>query len=56
MEIHAVNIIYDICIMSALMLIAKIIRTKIKIIYTVSTGCRIFRFVIRKTVFKCNSF
>ena len=32
MEIHAVNIIYDICIMSALMLIAKIIRTKIKII------------------------
>lgn len=31
MEIHAVNIIYDICIMSALMLIAKIIRTKIKI-------------------------
>ena len=32
MEIHAVNIIYDICIMSALMLIAKIISTKIKII------------------------
>ena len=32
MEIHAVNIIYDICVMSALMLIAKIIRTKIKII------------------------
>ena len=32
MEIHAVNIIYDICIMSVLMLIAKIIRTKVRII------------------------
>ncbi|WP_455558414.1 sodium/glutamate symporter [Agathobaculum hominis] len=32
MEIHAVNILYDFCIMSTLLLIAKIIRSKVKII------------------------
>ena len=60
MEIHAVNIIYDICIMSALMLIAKIIRTKIKIIQKLYIPSALVAgflgFVIRKTVFECNSF
>ena len=32
MEIHAVNILYDFCIMSTLLFIAKLIRSKVKII------------------------
>ena len=32
MEIHAINILYDFCIMSALLFVAKILRSKIKFI------------------------
>ena len=32
MEIHAINVLYDFCIMSALLFVAKILRSKIKFI------------------------
>ena len=32
MEIHAINILYDFCIISALLLVAKIIRSRVKFI------------------------
>lgn len=32
MGIHAINILYDFCIMSALLFVAKILRSKIKFI------------------------
>lgn len=30
MEIHAINVLYDFCIMSALLFVAKILRSKIR--------------------------
>ena len=32
MEIHAVNILYDFCLMSGLLFVAKIIRSRVKFI------------------------
>lgn len=32
MEIHAVNILYDFCIMSGLLFVAKIIRSKVRFV------------------------